>query len=79
MFEIGQAILRDYNYSAFVQHDGKIIYGIELTVTNAKKYYEALQSVERILIYHPDLQRAVRQVLEEMECPDNNPERFTTD
>jgi|SRR5882762_9383384 len=69
--EICQAILRDYNYFSKVEQDGKIKYGIELTVTSAEKFHRGVVAITKMLYDHPQLQESILELFKEMHNPDN--------
>lgn len=73
--EIVRMVLRDFPFESQVQPSGNIVYRVALAVISTEKYNRALSSVERLLCYHPDLQSAVLQVLQEMEEPENKTEQ----
>ncbi len=72
--ELARKVLENYPYQSRVAESGHIIYEIQVAILSQVKYMRAIQSIDRLLIYHPGLQYAVAEVLREMDEPEKNTE-----
>jgi len=74
MAEIGRKILKDYEYEEEIEgFSAQSVHTIELVVTSAEKYHNAVNYIRKLLSFHPDLQSEVLRALEDAQAPDIEP------
>lgn len=71
MAEIGRAILKNYEYQEEIGgFSAQSVHTIELVVTSAEKYHDAVNYIRKLLSFHPELQSKVLCALEDAQAPD---------
>ena len=72
--KIGRDILKHYEYEEEGQgFSAQSVYTLELVVTSAEKYHNAVNYIRKLLSFHPDLQSEVLRALEDAQAPDIEP------